>query len=307
MGGLVSVVVPTYERNDSLRETLDSVSEQTYSPVECIVVDGSEDRRARSVAERYDVRYLHQSDSTGAHAARSIGAERADGEYVQFLDDDDRLRPSKIRRQVSQLENSEAGVSYCGLEWGDGTAVLPDPRLRGDVLDDALKFNLAPCITSTMLVDASVLREFLPLPNRHGADDVGMKIELAKRTPFEFVDEPLVLRGESDDSLGGSRAAVEGRYELLDRYADLYERRPSRVGDAAEAYAYLLDARYRVVNDGWSLRASTLLYRAFRSMPGTNPQLVAAFVASLLGRPGWRLGRRLQQQLQGRQRRGKIV
>ncbi|WP_227355181.1 glycosyltransferase family 2 protein [Haladaptatus salinisoli] len=55
MGGeTVSVVVPTYHRNDRLREALDSVADQTHRPAEVIVVDGTEEARARSVVERFD-------------------------------------------------------------------------------------------------------------------------------------------------------------------------------------------------------------------------------------------------------------
>jgi len=55
---LVSVIVPTYYRNDRLRDTIGSVEAQTYDPIETIVVDDSGEAHARPVADEFDVRYL---------------------------------------------------------------------------------------------------------------------------------------------------------------------------------------------------------------------------------------------------------
>lgn len=92
----VSVVITTYYRNDLLRGAVESALAQTHEPVEVILVDGSGEAHARPVAEEYPVEYIAQNRDRGAQAARNAGAERVVGEYVQFLDDDDRLLPEKF-------------------------------------------------------------------------------------------------------------------------------------------------------------------------------------------------------------------
>jgi len=191
---LVSVVIPTYYRNDRLRGAIESVADQDQ-PTEIIVVDDSGEGHAAPVVEAFDLTYLALDRNRGSNPARTMGAERASGAFVQFLDDDDRLLPGKLARQVDLLESMEAGVAYCGMTYEDGQTVLPDPAVRGDVLDAALAFAMSPCVTSTMLTDREVLDEVLPLPDRPGGDD---RADDRSRAP----DEVRVCRRLAGSSWG---------------------------------------------------------------------------------------------------------
>lgn len=289
---LVSVVVTTYYRNDRLREALSSVRDQTHRPVECIVVDGSGEAHARPTVEAFDaasdlpVTYVPQERDEGPHAARSVGAERASGEFVQFLDDDDRLRPEKFERQLP-LFSETVGVVYSGLrdeEWG---TVEPQADVRGDVLEHALKIRTFPAIPSTMLVDRRVLEEILPLKHRHGADDSGMKVELARRTHFDFVDDPLVVRGKPEgESASDSWDHVRGRRFLVDYYDDDYEQFPPHVRRTAVRQTEYRAGRKRLEESRWDPRATVSLARAARETPDDTLRFAATALASVFGRPG---------------------
>jgi hypothetical protein len=110
--GLVSVIVPTYNRADLIAETLDSVRAQTYRPIEVLIVDdGSTDGTAAAVeqwtrhaagSEGLQLRYL-SGPNRGAGAARNVGLAASCGEYIQFLDSDDLLHPDKLTLQVGEL------------------------------------------------------------------------------------------------------------------------------------------------------------------------------------------------------------
>jgi glycosyltransferase involved in cell wall biosynthesis len=287
---LVSVVVPTYYRNGRLRETLESVLGQAYDRVELIVVDDSGERHAEPVAEEFAdaLTYVAHSRNRGAHAARDAGLERASGRYVQFLDDDDRLRPRKIAAQVDLLERSpDVGVAYCGLEMEDGTVHLPDPSVRGDVLRDALGFYDHPLTTSTMLIDRAVLEEVLPLArDSPGADDINLCIRLAQVTAFDFVDEVLVVGGLPARSRGRSWGGVRGRREILRRYRDLYDEFDPAVRRRALAEVYRQEGRRRLEDRVWSARAILAFLRSLRYEPDRSPVHVGECLASLFGRPG---------------------
>jgi len=261
---------------------------QTYSNIEIVVVDGSGEEHTQPVADEYDeVHYIAQEQDEGAHAARSEGAESASGDYINFLDDDDRFHPEKLERQLPILEReTDIGVVYCGKQDPGGQLMLPDPDTRGDVIEYALRFHMTPANPSTMLIDRDVLDDMLPLKNQHGADDMGMKIEPAKQTQFDFIDEALVTIGTVDESLGGSRENVEGRFELLDRYSDLYEQLLSRVRRDALAHTYLLDAHIRLNERPWSLLAIYSALRGYYYVPGFPLSFVRYLRASLFRRPG---------------------
>lgn len=116
---LVSVVIPAFNSGEYVREAIDSVFAQTYSPIEVIVVDdGSTDDTAEklhSLIKAQKIRYTFQPNQ-GLAAARNTGIGLAEGKYLQFLDADDLLAPEKIEKQVKRLE-SLAEPSVCGTDF----------------------------------------------------------------------------------------------------------------------------------------------------------------------------------------------
>lgn len=107
---LVSVIIPTYEDTEYLPDALRSVAGQTYGHVEAIVVDSSGD--AEPIVADLDWVEYHYQEPNGPAAARNLGIEHADGEYIAFLDADDKWLPEKLRRQVARLETSDAQFVY---------------------------------------------------------------------------------------------------------------------------------------------------------------------------------------------------
>ena len=116
--GLVSVVVPVFNRAAGLREAVASVVAQSHRPLEVVIVDdGSTDDTpalADELARAHEglVRVAHQPNG-GPGAARETGRRLARGEYVQYLDSDDLLLPRKLELQVAALRaQPECGVAY---------------------------------------------------------------------------------------------------------------------------------------------------------------------------------------------------
>jgi glycosyltransferase involved in cell wall biosynthesis len=116
----VSVVVPVYNGEQYLAEALASVRTQTYRDYELIVVDdGSTDRSPEilsAFADQHSAVILTQGNK-GQSAARNAGAAMASGEYLAFLDQDDRWYPRKLERQVMVLDRSrDVGLVYSDLD-----------------------------------------------------------------------------------------------------------------------------------------------------------------------------------------------
>ncbi|MEF8863316.1 MAG: glycosyltransferase family 2 protein, partial [Haloarculaceae archaeon] len=249
--GLVSVVIPTHYRNDGLRRAIESALSQTYEPVEVIVVDDSGEGHAEPVAREYDVTYLAHEKNRGGNPARNTGIEAASGEHVQLLDDDDQILPEKLERQVPLLESdASVGVMYCGLREVSGEPTLPNPENRGDVLEQALRFDLHPCQTVTMLFDGELLGELHPLATREAADDIGLKIRAAARTRFEFVDEVLVVRGSSESHRAAKLEYSDEILNMVEEFDHLYDRFDESVRRDALVFGY--ESRgYRLLGRHW--------------------------------------------------------
>lgn len=109
----ITVVVPAYNRQDFLKEALDSVAAQTKRPAEVVVIDdGSTDATSR-IARSAGANVVHQ-DHLGVSAARNAGVLVAAQPWIAFLDSDDLWLPEKLERQWEAVERCpEAGIVFC--------------------------------------------------------------------------------------------------------------------------------------------------------------------------------------------------
>lgn len=111
----VSVIIPLYNAGEYLEETIQSVINQTYKNIELIIIDDGSTDNSLSIAQNYSNDFISviQQVNLGASAARNHGLLLAKGEYIQFLDADDLLSPSKIEEQVKSLRKSPNYIAVC--------------------------------------------------------------------------------------------------------------------------------------------------------------------------------------------------
>lgn len=118
MKPLVSILVPCYNAEAWLAETLESVLKQTWPHQEIIIVDDGSKDCSLAVAKEFEprgVKVISQQNG-GASAARNRALQEAQGDFIQYLDADDLLAPDKIERQIQLLEDRNSGCVAAG-EW----------------------------------------------------------------------------------------------------------------------------------------------------------------------------------------------
>ena len=124
MSDVVSIIVPVYNRDSLVTDTLYSIYEQTYRPIEVIIVDdGSTDDSRKVIAnwaekhESYDfsIKTYGQKNS-GPSAARNHGLKKSNGEYIQFLDSDDILHKNKLSTQVEVIKKNASDFCVCNYQ-----------------------------------------------------------------------------------------------------------------------------------------------------------------------------------------------
>lgn len=117
---LVSVIIPTYNRAQKCKGAVESVLSQSHDNVEVIVVDDGSCDNTRDIikSSNDNVVYIYQ-DNAGVSAARNTGLRRARGEYIAFLDSDDRWLPWKLEAELSILH----AFPDAGMVWTDMAAV----------------------------------------------------------------------------------------------------------------------------------------------------------------------------------------
>ncbi|CAH2031400.1 glycosyltransferase [Trichlorobacter ammonificans] len=216
--GLVSVIVPVYNRAHLVGATLDSILAQTYRNIEVIAVnDGSTDGSLevlQGYAERHPgrVRVIDQPNS-GQVRARNAGIRQARGEFIAFLDSDDTWAPEKLSAQLP-LFSPGVGLVYCAIHEVDPEGrvirtVAGEPGMRGDIYRHLLVRNRmtggSVVVTRRALDRAGLFDESLP-----AAENWDLWIRIARDFTVEYLDRPLVryLRHPGNLSADNERMAL---------------------------------------------------------------------------------------------------
>ncbi len=116
--GLVSIIIPVYNSGERLAECLESVVTQSYPAIEVIIVDDCSTDGSLEICREYETKYpfihVYTKENKGVSAARNFGIAKAEGEYLQFADSDDRLEPDACRQLVECMERDGSDLVVGG-------------------------------------------------------------------------------------------------------------------------------------------------------------------------------------------------
>lgn len=253
----VSVVIPALEgRHVLLARAIDSVLEQGDLSAEIIVVDDGATDATRVVAEGYGarVRYLRH-ENRGYAAACNGGLEAATGEYVAFLQSDDRWLPFKASIQVAVLErHPEIGLCFSDfviekpdgrvlgkgasrwaghpLDWREMAVLALQPPAEGPTVDwpePRVRYYIGsmyrqlldelPISTSTVVIRRSALEAHMRFSTIRTCEDWGLFALVAQRAPLAYVDLATTIHGGQSDatraSQGDALTRARGYVELV--------------------------------------------------------------------------------------------
>jgi glycosyltransferase involved in cell wall biosynthesis len=205
---LVSIIIPTYNRQSAVVDAIESCSSQDWPAVETIVIDdGSTDHTASVIqniikesCSELSLRYYHQENS-GASSARNFGLRQAKGEFIQFLDSDDVLLPEKLSRQVNAIAaTNNPNTSFCSCY---GEILSKDQSNRTRIGTVATKkremmLRLVSREPHTMQTNAPLWRRTFLLAQPPWCEEIGLGDDLeyylrlvAASSHFCFVPESL--------------------------------------------------------------------------------------------------------------------
>jgi GT2 family glycosyltransferase len=227
---LVSVIVATYNRPQSLAATLATIARQSYPALDIVVVnDGGSDVRA-VVANVPGARLIERQRNRGPAAARNTGLAAARGPYVMFFDDDDEMFPDHVGAHVAALQRSGLDVAYGQMI---NRFAVPADRHPADAfaghtsLLDHADIQWAGAIAPTAvlfrrsLIDKiGVLDETLP-----GAEDYDFWARLAAGREWARVSDVTSMYLIHGD--GSNYSAQAGVRRHLDAHRTIYEKHPT--------------------------------------------------------------------------------
>jgi teichuronic acid biosynthesis glycosyltransferase TuaG len=217
---LVSVIIPTYNRNTLISDCVESILTQTYKPIEIIVVDdGSTDNTCTTLEERFGNKItLISIKHTGLPAAaRNIGLKAARGEFIAFCDSDDLWIETKIEIQMKYMMAGAINfVCSDALLMNEKKQYLEHLKFRYEDPNKELLWNNF-VITSSVILSAKLLRSynFNEDTTLRGYEDYALWLSLADKLKIQFIADPLVLYRRHSDSLSKAVIKKDAKIQLL--------------------------------------------------------------------------------------------
>jgi glycosyltransferase involved in cell wall biosynthesis len=262
----VSIIIPTYNRKQSIGRSVKSVLNQTYQDFELIIVDdGSTDGTREVVAGFNDerIRYVRHEENKGEAAARNTGIKAARCDYIAYQDSDDEWLPEKLAKQMELLEHAppEVGVIYTGF-WktqNHRRTYVPFPwvnQKNGDIHKELLKGNF---VGSPVVLIKKECFDRVGLFDERLCNlvDWEMWLRISKHYHFRCVDEPLVVAhydsGNVSDNphslidalelvLAKNSSELKAKKKLLAYYRINIGNLLVISGEVKKGYRYILDA-----------------------------------------------------------------
>ncbi|ASJ08225.1 glycosyl transferase [Thermococcus siculi] len=223
----VSVIIPTYNRHTLLKRAIESVLNQTFDDFEVLVIDGARSESTKELVRSLGdgrVRYIPQ-EGKGIANARNLGVLKARGEFIAFIDDDDRWKEDKLERQLELFRElpGDYGLVYTAFTYyyleRDKILGIKHPKASGDVYRYMLRDNITG--TSTIMVRrncfkrAGIFRESFVT-----CEDWDMWLRMSKICRFGAIDEPLVDYSIHSGQFSFAKY-LAGRYRMIEEHGDI--------------------------------------------------------------------------------------
>lgn len=233
MNPLISVLTPFYNAVQTLSFSLSSLSMQTYSAWECILVDdGSEDDPQQVLEKIQDprIRYFKLETNQGRGFARQYALEQAQGHYISFLDADDWIYPTKLERQLNILESyPDLSLVSSGMAIADQQNEIIGVRGTKPDLDSITRFMpLQQPTPINVPFAASMIRRSAALganfdTSLRRSEDADYLMQIVMEHEYAMLNEALYvycefISVEKKDLLAG----YEGRIEVFSKYLASY-------------------------------------------------------------------------------------
>jgi len=209
----VSVITPVYNAEEFIKETIESVLNQTYEDYEYLLIDDCSTDNSADIVQSYAeqdhrVKYIKLKENSGAAVARNTGLENAKGRFIAFIDSDDVWYPKKLEKQLRFMKENEEAFTYTKYEhiseYGQvGAAPNFPERLNYSGL---LKNTAIAC--STVVIDRQVIGDFrMPLVRK--GQDTATWLKILRNHDYAYlVDEVLNQYRGREGSLSSDKVGA---------------------------------------------------------------------------------------------------
>ena len=271
---MVSCIITTYKRPIKIvKRALESVINQTYEDMEILLVnddpeDKKRDEELRLLIQSFpkNIQYILLPAHLGACQARNIGVEKAEGEYIAFLDDDDEWLPEKLEKQMECIKEGDVALVYSShyyVNLKGRRREIEEPlagvRKNRQELKYLLRENFIGSTSSPLIKKQAIKAVGGFDKNLKSSQDHDLWLRIAREFDICYQREPLVILHYSKDAISRSKKRILQGYEcLLKKYVCFYEKDKS-------TYNYRLNyLAYCCISHGYGREALQYWIRAIK-------------------------------------------
>lgn len=209
--GLVSIIVPVYNAERFLEDTIKTVENQSYENWELLLVNDCSKDNSKKIADKYlsnKIKWIDMEKNSGAALTRNKGIEKSTGEFLCFLDADDLWDEDKLKKQIEFMRNNKCEFSFTGYEFADENG---KPIEKKVFVPEKINYKQAlkntTIWTSTVMLDMTKLtKEDVYMPNVRRGQDTATWWKILKKIDYAYgLNEILSYYRRTDDSLSANK------------------------------------------------------------------------------------------------------
>lgn len=225
---MVSIIVPVYNAEKFIRETIQTVLNQTYKNWELLVVNDCSTDNSKKIIEEYEkkdkrIHMIELEHNSGAAIARNTGIENSKGRYIAFLDADDLWDKRKLEKQLKFIKENNYEFTYTGYEFADENG-----NKNGKIVNVPKEINYKQALknttifTSTVIFDIKKLgKELIKMPNvKRGQDTATWWKVLKTGIIAHGLQESLSVYRRSNKTLSSNKIKALKRTWNLYRHVE---------------------------------------------------------------------------------------
>lgn len=247
---LVSIIVPVYNAERFIDDTIKTVIDQTYEKWELLLVDDCSTDKSVKIIKEYQqkdkrIKLFSNPKNSGAAISRNKGIDESRGRYIAFLDADDLWEPKKLEKQVAFMQE-DCAFSFTGYEFADFDGKPNGKRVSvPSTLNYRQALKNTTIWTSTVMLDISKLsKQEVSMPNVRRGQDTATWWKILKKINYAHgVDEVLSYYRRTDESLSANKLIALKRTWYLYRNVEML----GIIASAYNYYWYVLNAVKRRV------------------------------------------------------------
>ena len=210
---LVSIIIPVYNAASYLEETINSIQEQTYSNWEAIFIDDCSSDNSYNLIKKYQkedkrIKLIKNKTNSGAAVSRNNGINHAEGDYLCFLDADDKWHPEKLEKQINFMQELNCEFSFTGYQFADekcnpnGKIVSVPDKIN---YQQALK-NTTICTSTVMFDMGKLTKDDIHMPNIKRGQDTATWWKVLKKIEYAYgLNEVLSYYRRTNNSLSANK------------------------------------------------------------------------------------------------------